>query len=217
MISCARSDSLPKPEKPAGHRSPGAPDMKRRHLLIAVSTLVLASLGGAPAVSAHTLVDPTTLTPPLKPFRICYEDGPWVKCDTSGVTTFVNEPAGFELSCGTVYLTATETTHATRWYQAGLLVERNANESMRGFWSLSPVGTGPTVDVAADFSWHEHFVVPGDLSSDVEVSHGNYIRVEGLGAIGMDSGTFKADGTFRGHAGENVPQEDPALCALLGA
>ena len=34
----------------------------------------------------HTLVDPTTLTPPLKPFRVCDEDGPWVKCDTSGPT-----------------------------------------------------------------------------------------------------------------------------------
>ena len=35
--------------------------------------------------------------------------------------------------------------------------------------------------------------------------------------IGADSGTFKADGTFRGHAGEDVPAEDPALCRLLGA
>lgn len=190
--------------------------MSRRSLLMGSVSLIFA-LATAPAASAHTLVDPTTLTPPLKPFRICYEDGQWVKCDTSGVTTFVNEPAGFDLSCGTVYLTATETTQSTRWYQGGLLVERNATDSMRGSWSLSPDGTAPSVNIAADFSWHELFVVPGDLSSDVEVSHGNYIRVEGLGAIGMDAGSFPADGTFRGHAGENVAAEDPALCALLGA
>jgi hypothetical protein len=190
--------------------------MQRRHLLFAVSVLAIASLGGAPAVSAHTLVDPTTLTPPLRAGRICYEDGVWVRCDTSAVNTLENEPSG-ELSCGTVYVTMTETITATRWYQAGLLVERNATYRMRGYWSLSAVGTGPTVDIAADFSWHEHFVVPGDLSSGIEVSHGNYIRIEGLGAIGMDSGTFKADGTFRGLAGENVPEEDSALCALLGA
>lgn len=184
--------------------------------ILAASMLAAASFGGAPGVSAHTLVDPTTLTPPLKPSRVCFEDGPWVKCDTSGVTAHEYEPAG-ELSCGTVYLAATETTHATRWYANLLLVERNGNYKMRGSWSLSPDGAPPTVDIAADFSWHEQFVIPGDLSSDAEVSHGNLIRVVGLGAIGADSGTFKIDGTFRGHAGENVPAEDPALCRLLGA
>ena len=54
--------------------------------ILAATMLAAASFGGASGASAHTLVDPTTLTPPLKPFRICYEDGPWVKCDTSGVT-----------------------------------------------------------------------------------------------------------------------------------
>ena len=53
------------------------------------------------------------------------------------------------------------------------------------------------------------------LSSDVEVSHGNSIRVAGFGAIGADSGIFKADGTFRGHAGEDDPAEDAAVCRLL--
>ena len=77
--------------------------MKRPLLLIASVALASASLFGAPAASAHTLVDPTTLTPPLKPFRVCFEDGPWVKCDTSTDTSHDNEPAG-ELSCGTVYV-----------------------------------------------------------------------------------------------------------------
>jgi hypothetical protein len=186
----------------------------KRPRLFASAVLVAASLMGPSTATAHTLVDPTTLTPPLKPFRICYEDGPWVKCDTSGVVSHDFEPAG-ELTCGTVYLASTETTHATRWYADLLLVERNVDDKMRGSWSLSPDGSGPTVEIASDFSWHEHFVIPGDLSSDIEVSHGNFIRVVGLGAIGADSGTFKADGTFRGHAGENVPAEDPAVCRLL--
>jgi hypothetical protein len=189
--------------------------MQRRHVSLAATALAVVALGWAPTVSAHTLVDPTTLTPPLRADRICYQDGAWVKCDTSAVNTLENEPAG-ELSCGTVFVTMTETINATRWYQAGLLVERDATDHMRGFWSLSPDGGGPTVAIADDFSWHEQFTVPGDLSSDVEVSHGNYIRVAGLGAIGMDSGIFKADGTFRGHSGEGVPEEDPALCRLLG-
>jgi hypothetical protein len=190
--------------------------MHRRHVSLAAVGLAIVALGWAPAVSAHTLVDPTTLTPPLRADRICYEDGVWVKCDINSVNTLENEPAG-ELSCGTVYVTMTESINATRWYQAGLLVERNATDQMRGSWSLSPDGAGPTVQIADAFSWHEQFTIPGDLSSDVEVSHGNYIRVVGLGAIGMDSGTFKADGTFQGHAGEGVPEEDAALCRLLTA
>jgi hypothetical protein len=215
MIRRFPSDSLTWPEVPAGFRSWEGPNVRGLRLLLAVSALVLASFGAAHATSAHTLVDPTTLTPPLRADRICYEDGGWVKCDTSAVNILSNEPAG-ELSCGIVYVTMTETINATRWYQSGLLVERTATDRMRGFWSSSPDGAAPRVQIAGDFSWHEHFVVPGDLSSDVEVSHGNYVRVVGLGAIGMDSGTFKADGTFRGHAGEDVPEEDPALCRLLG-
>ena len=190
--------------------------MFRPRLLIATVAVAIAALSGASVAAAHTRVDPTTLTPPLKPFRVCYEDGPWVKCDTSGVTSHDYEPAG-ELSCGTVYLANTETSHSTRWYANLLLVERNTDYKMRGFWSLSPDGSGPTVEIAADFSWHEEFVVPGDIESVVERSHGSFIRVFGLGAIGADAGTFKPDGTFRGHAGENVPTEDPAVCRLLGA
>jgi hypothetical protein len=180
------------------------------------AAIALAAAAGAPVATGHTLVDPTTLTPPLRADRICYQDGVWVKCDTSAINTLINEEAG-ELSCGIVYVTMTEEIHATRWYRDGLLVERNATDRMRGSWSLSPDGSAPTVAIADDFSWHEQFVVPGDLSSDVETSHGNYIRVTGFGSIGMDSGTFKPDGTFRGVSGEGVPAEEPALCALLTA
>lgn len=190
--------------------------MQSRRLVLASMAILTAALIGAPTATAHTLVDPTTLTPPLRADRLCYEDGPWVTCDTSTTHAFVSEPAG-ELSCGPLYWTFTETLNSTRWYMAGLLVERHTVYSMRGFWSLSAEGAGPTIDTAADFSWHERFVIPGDLSSDVEVTHGNFIRVTGLGSIGMDAGIFNVDGTFRGLSGENVPEEDPALCALLAA
>src|SRR5262245_17093251 len=177
--------------------------------LMAAATLV-AAVAASPA-TAHTRVDPTTLTPPLKPFRVCWDDGQWVKCDTSGPTVvFDNEP-GLELSCGVTYLTGTEEIKATRWYNEDLLlVERNAVDTLRGTVSLSPDGSGPIARIAADFSWHEAFPVPGDLDSDVEVSHGNFVRILGLGAIAMDAGTFKEDGSFWGHAGENSPEEDGA-------
>jgi hypothetical protein len=188
--------------------------MQHRWSWLASLIVIGAALGLAPTAAAHERVDPTTLTPPLRPFRVCFADGPWVRCDTSTVTITENEPAG-EFSCGQVYLTMTESGQATRWYRDLLLVERNATYKMRGSWSLAPDGSGPSVAIAADFSWHETFPVPGDLSSDVEVSHGNFIRVAGFGAIGADSGIFKADGTFRGHAGEDDPAEDAAVCRLL--
>ena len=188
----------------------------RPTLLIPVIAAAIAAPAGGPGASAHTLVDPTTLTPPLKPFRVCYDDGVRVKCDTSGPSIVYDHEPGLELSCGTVYLTGTEDTKAVRWYDADLLlVERNAVDTLRGTLSLSPDGSGPSAGIAADFSWHEAFPVPGDLDSDVEVSHGSYVRIQGLGAIGMDAGTFKEDGSFWGHAGEGSPETDAALCGLL--
>ncbi|TMF40034.1 MAG: hypothetical protein E6I27_01400 [Chloroflexi bacterium] len=190
--------------------------MKPRPLFLIAVIIAIASLVGASVTSAHTLVDPTTLTPPLKPFRVCYQDGPWVKCDTSTpTTTYANQAnTDFDLPCGTIYESGTVTTHATRWYKNLLLVERNAQEHIAGTWSLSPTGSGPTIAFATDISWHETFLVPGDLSSDSIVEHGSFLRVPALGTEFHDSGINMADGTHHG----NTSFTDAAkarLCALL--
>jgi hypothetical protein len=187
--------------------------MRPRRLLLAIAIAALTSLGGATATSAHTLVDPTTLTPPLLPHRVCYEDGPWVKCDTSGTDTTENEPI-FEISCGTIYETATYIGHATRWYENGLLVERNATERIRGTWSLSPTGAGPTVDIAANDGWHETFLVPGDLSSDSVVARGNFLRISGMGADFRDVGIYGPEGTHHGLF-SFTDEATARLCAML--
>jgi hypothetical protein len=177
---------------------------------------VLTSLGGATIVSAHTRVDPTILTPPLLPFRVCFEDGPWVKCDTSTPTqTYANQDTGFDFPCGTIYESATITTHATRWYRNLLLVERDAQEHIAGTWSLSPSGSGPTVRFAVDDNWHETFLVPGDLSSDSEVAHGSFLRVPALGAGFHESGIGMRDGTQHGHLDSFTDEAIARLCALL--
>jgi hypothetical protein len=192
--------------------------MKPRRIFLIAAVLAIASLAGESVTSAHTLVDPTTLTPPLKPFRVCYEDGPWVKCDTSTPTTSFADQANpdFDLPCGTIYESGTVTTHATRWYKNLLLVERNAQEQIDGTWSLSPIGAGPTVAFATDISWHETFLVPGDLSSDSIVEHGSFLRVPALGAELHDSGINMADGTHHGHA-SFTDAAKAQLCALLTA
>jgi hypothetical protein len=189
--------------------------MKPRRLLLITAIVAIASLGGASVTTAHTLVDPTTLTPPLKPFRVCYEDGPWVKCDTSDpTTTYANQPTDdFGFPCGTIFESATITTHATRWYQNLLLVERDAQEHIAGTWSLSPTGSGPTVAFAADNSWHETFLVPGDLSSDSEVFHSAF-RVPALGAGFHDAGIYLPDGAQHGHT-SFTDEAKAKLCELL--
>src|SRR5690349_20172409 len=91
--------------------------------ILAASVLAIASLTGVTGVAARTPVDPTSLTPPLKAFRVCYEEGPFVHCDTSGVDAFVIEPTD-EAPCGLIYETSTEVSHSTRWYQDGLIIRR---------------------------------------------------------------------------------------------
>ena len=193
--------------------------MRSRRLLLIAAIAALTSLSGASVATAHTLVDPTTLTPPLKPFRVCYEDGPWVKCDTSGPTeSFENqENADFGLPCGTIYESATVTSHATRWYVNLLLVERDAEQHVAGAWSLSPTGSGPTVAFAVDDNWHETFLVPGDLSSDSEVARGSFLRVPALGAGFHESGIGMRDGTQHGHLDSFTDEAKARLCDLLSA
>jgi hypothetical protein len=185
-------------------------------LLILVPVLLLGALAAGPVAATHIRIDPTTLTPPLKPFRVCYQDGPWVKCDTSGPTEIYanQENSDFGLPCGSIYESATVTSHATRWYVNLLLVERDTEVHVVGSWSLSPTGSGPTVAFGGDFGYRETFLVPGDVSSDSEVAHGDGLRVPALGAGFHDSGIYFADGAQQGHT--SFTDEDKArLCDLL--
>ena len=187
--------------------------MHLRRLLPLAAAAAIAMLGAAGATSAHTLVDPTTLTPPLPPTWVCYEDGPWVKCDRSVVFTISDEDTG-DPGCGTVYLDSTDTRHATRWYRDGLVVELTVQSKVRGTLSLSPAGGGTTLDFAADLSWDERFLEPGDLSSGSATSHGNVLKIEGMGSLARDVGIWLPDGTHHGlfSLGD---EGDAALCALL--
>lgn len=191
--------------------------MKPRRFLLVAAIGAIASIGAATVTSAHTLVDPTSLTPPLLPYRVCYEDGPWVKCDTSGPTqTYANQPIDdFGLPCGTIYESATVTHHSTRWYVNLLLVERDTQQQVSGTWTLSPTGAGPSVGFAADQQFRETFLVPGDLSSDSEVAHGSFLRVPALGAGFHESGIGMADGTEHGHLNSFTDEAKAQLCELL--
>ena len=187
--------------------------MHPRRFLPLAAIAAIALFGAAGATSARTLVDPTTLTPPPPATYVCQEDGPWVKCDRSVVFTISDEDTG-DPGCGTVYQDSTDSRHATRWYRDGLLVELIVQSKVRGTLSLSPAGAGTTLDFAADLSWDERFLEPGDLSSGSGTSHGNVLRIEGMGSLARDVGIWLPDGTHHGlfSLGD---EGDAALCALL--
>jgi hypothetical protein len=188
----------------------------RRPILLAI-VLTISSLGMASGVSARTPVDPTSLTPPLKPFRVCWELGPYVQCDTSGVSTTANEIAD-ELPCGQVYQSVTEISNSTRWYQDGLIVRRALQERGRGSWTLSPTGAGPIVEFSFSFSWDEHFTTPGDITSAVADVRGNTLQVPALGAALHESGLWiAADEIMHGISAGYDPAVIARLCDLLVA
>ena len=161
---------------------------------LATSALVLIP---APIATARTLVDPTTLTPPMRPDRVCWEEGVYVRCDTSDHDADVSVPV-IDAPCGTVYQNSTDDTNATRWYQNGLIVRRQVQDDFRGTWSLDPQGAGRSVAVMSDQSWDEIFTTPGDIDSGVTSVRGSALRIPVLGAEVHVSGIDYPDGTHRG-------------------
>jgi hypothetical protein len=191
------------------------------HLRPAAIGLAAVAIAGSIVPSAalgRTLVDPTTLTPPLKPSRICYQLGPYVQCDTSGVTITENEPVD-ELPCGQMYETGKHVSNSTRWYQGGLLVRRAVQEQEAGTWSLSPTGAGPSVAWTKDSSFIDEFAIPGDISSFVRFGHGLFLHVPALGTDLHESGLSIDDGDVS-HGlfttdGDGTDTGIARLCALL--
>jgi hypothetical protein len=181
-----------------------------RSILVAV-VVATASLAGATGAAARTPVDPTSLTPPLQPFRVCWQLGPYVQCDTSSDPFSENEPVDVA-PCGQLYETAEYRSHATRWYQDGLIIRRQVQEHVVGTWSLSPTGAGPAVTFMRDASWDERFTTPGDIGTGVSTVQGASLRVPALGAMLHESGQFLPDDTFHGLFTSDEPSD---LCALL--
>jgi hypothetical protein len=192
-----------------------------RHLRpVAIGFAAVAIAGSIvpSAALARTLVDPTTLTPPLNPSRICYQLGRDVECDFRGVTITNNE-ARDELPCGRLYETGKHVNNATRWYQDGLLVRRAVQEQEAGTWSLSPTGEGPSVAWTKDSSLIDEFTIPGDIDSFVRFGHGLFLHVPSLGIDLHESGLSIDDGDIS-HGlfttdDDRIDAGIARLCALL--
>src|SRR4051794_38477192 len=188
---------------------------------VAAFTFVLATgaVGRTTApASAGAFVDPTTLQP-QPPNAVCRADGRQVICDTFVDEELVNEPI-FDLPCGTVYETSHYHGAGIRWYVDKLLVKRQVAATLRGTWSLSPTGAGPTANVSGNWSFWTFWAVPGDDSTTSETDHGNDFKISapGFGVVVHDAGLTNPDGSHHGvTASFFTPEAKVALCAALTA
>jgi hypothetical protein len=189
--------------------------MRAARFATVAMVVVIAALTNVAGVSARTPVDPTSLTPPLKPFRVCWQLGPNVQCDTSGDVVNPWE-ATDELPCGQLYRTSHDVSNSTRWYQNGLIVRRAVQERDRGSWSLSPTGSGPTVEFSVDSSWDEHFAIPGDIDSAIRDVRGISLQSPQLGPDLKEAGLYLgADDMSHGISTGGNPAGIARLCDLL--
>jgi hypothetical protein len=170
--------------------------------------------------SAGTIVDPNTLTPVPPPGAVCRADGNGTICHTEVSFAPVNEPQG-DLTCGTVYGTGTDNREGIRWYNTDdKLVKRFVQQHVDITLTLSSLGLGPTVWLHDEQNWTNLYAVPGDLSTESQVSHGDGLKIQapGVGVIVHDAGISFDEGAQEGvHHGILRDFDDPAVLAELCA
>lgn len=180
------------------------------------------TLAIAPAALAGSPVDPTTLNPIPPDVYTCQADGPNTICRASFEDTITGGDIGRLCGNEPIFEWTTALVDVVRYYDADRnLIRRTGRASLGGFFSLSPSGAEPTIDVISHSSWSETFAVPGDLDSGLETEHGLLNHTGGSSApgFGVDlhaSGLILPDGTFVGLNHDfGTPGADEAICAAL--
>jgi hypothetical protein len=191
----------------------------RRTMMVCVLAFVLAAMwAGTASAAPQGSVDPITLTPPPPPGAQCKDTGNYVICQTFGGGSFANEP-GWELSCGTAYMTGSSHVEGIRWYSDGLLLRRFLKATESGTLSLSPTGEGPTVRFVGHYSSVDYLATPGDFDSATTVEHGLDTRIwrPGSGVMVRLAGIFifPPDGEVTHHGAGEFAFDDAALCEAL--
>ena len=223
----AASTVMPTPERGGDlpqsgpRRTPEFAFMRRPLGFIAAMSLALAL---APAATAGTTVDPTTLNPVPPDLYSCQADGLNTICRGSVEGAVVGGDNGPICGDEHFYEWSTGSSDVVRYYDANRnLVRRTGHESISGYFSLSPVGDPPRIDVIVHQNWVDEFTVPGDLSSELETVRGLIAHVGGSSSPGFGadlhaSGRFLPDGTFHGLNHDFfTPGVNEAFCAALGA
>ena len=175
-----------------------------------------------PSAMAGSAVDPTTLNPVPPEAYTCQADGPNTICRASFEDTIEGGDIGRLCGDQSIREWTTSIANVTRYYDADRnLIRRAGRASLSGFFSLSPSGAEPTIEVISHSNWVDEFTVPGDLDSVVGTEHGLVNHTGGSSAPGFGadlhaSGHILSDGTFVGLNHDlGTPGADEAICAVL--
>jgi hypothetical protein len=171
---------------------------------------------------AGSPVDPATLNPVPPDIYTCQADGPNTICRASFQETIEGGEIGLLCSDQPIREWTTNSVDVVRYYDANRnLIRRTGRGSLSGFFSLSPSGAEPIIDVIGHWTWVDEFAVPGDLDSGLETVHGLINHTGGSSAPGFGvqlhaSGQVLPDGTFYGLDHDfGTPGADEAICAAL--
>jgi hypothetical protein len=141
------------------------------------------------------------------------------------------EAADTGLTCGgaTIYTSGAFDAQAARWHLPdGRAIHTFFQNADHETWTLSPDGTGPSVQVKGTWNLHYVYPIPGDIDTRVETLTGAdwQVTARGLGVVFHDTGFVKfnpglGDGIAYTHGptdsdhGNNLDLVMPAVCAAL--
>ena len=118
-----------------------------------------------------------------------------------------------------MYFTGTDNRWSIRWYNSEKrIVKKHVRQDVDVYLTLSPVGAGPTVRLTQHDNFLNEYPVPGDVSTETLVEHGNELTLSapGFGVIAHIAGQDPIDGEHRGILRDIFdPAVIPVLCQAL--
>ena len=156
----------------------------RKAMAILVSVLALLMPAGASAGQPNS-VDPAFMQPALNPTFApwdCWRTGTGIVCD--GARALAWEGAETEFACDgqPVYSTGTDDRTLRRFGDVnGLGLHTTGHADIRETLSLTPDGSGPTLQGIGQFTEHFEYAIPGDLSTRTDRFTGIDVTVTGAG------------------------------------
>jgi hypothetical protein len=156
----------------------------RKALAVLVSVLALLLPASASAGQPDS-VDPAIMQPALNPSFApwdCWRTGNGIVCDGTRALSWEGAETGFVCEGRPVYSTGTDERTLRRFGdESGLGLHSTGHADIRETLSLTPDGSGPTLQGIAHFTQHFEYAIPGDLSSRTERFTGIDVTVTGAG------------------------------------
>jgi hypothetical protein len=167
--------------------------MTRLATLGSVLLLTFLLAGAAVAKSPHQ-ANPDDMVPPLNPNFApwtCVVNGGGIICQGYLEVSWANEDIGLSCDGQPIYSTGTEKANFRRWHTPdGRATKTAIVAGVREKWSLSPDGSGPTLNVHWNVMAHYTYFTPGELSDRQKTETGAWwiATAPGSGLVFRDAG-----------------------------